>query len=177
MIVARAIALEYLRTVLREKPQIYFRSFHTEISEIIKAVNFEDIYSLMFHIAGLHTGGGHITNIQDAIRQAIFDIRKDPAMRDAEILVINDGSTDDTRRVIEAIKDSRIRYFYKENGGVSAARNLGLQKAKGDYICFLDSDDLWPENFLEIMLQKLQQNSFIKKIIFQMTYIKTAGSY
>jgi len=78
--------------------------------------------------------------------------------KDFEVIVVDDGSTDDTRSIIEAIKDSRLRYFYKENGGVSAARNLGLQRAKGDFICFLDSDDLWPNNFLEVMLQKLQRN-------------------
>lgn len=78
--------------------------------------------------------------------------------KDLEVIVIDDGSTDDTRSVIQKIPDSRVKYYYKENGGVATARNLGLQEAKGHYICFLDSDDLWPHNFLEIMLQKLQEN-------------------
>jgi len=77
---------------------------------------------------------------------------------DFEILVIDDGSTDNTEQVAKAFDDSRIKYFYKQNGGVSSARNWGLRKAKGRYICFLDSDDLWPKDFLQVMLEKLNQN-------------------
>lgn len=76
--------------------------------------------------------------------------------KNLEVIVVDDGSTDNTRDVIEAIKDSRVRYFYKENGGVSSARNFGIAKSEGEYICFLDSDDLWPGNYLEIMIQDLE---------------------
>jgi glycosyltransferase involved in cell wall biosynthesis len=76
-------------------------------------------------------------------------------IRDIELLVVDDGSTDDTRAVVEALNDTRLSYFYKPNGGVSSARNMGLAKAGGEYICFLDSDDLWPENFLSVMLDAL----------------------
>jgi glycosyltransferase involved in cell wall biosynthesis len=79
-------------------------------------------------------------------------------VKDLEVIVADDGSTDDTRSRIESIDDKRVRYFYKANGGVSTARNLGLEKATGDYVCFLDSDDLWPENFLEVMLEALDRN-------------------
>ena len=79
-------------------------------------------------------------------------------MKDVEVIVVDDGSTDDTCAVIKAIGDPRIRYFYKENGGVSTARNLGMEHATGEYLCFLDSDDLWPANFLEVMLEALRGN-------------------
>jgi glycosyltransferase involved in cell wall biosynthesis len=61
-----------------------------------------------------------------------------------EVLLINDGSTDDTEIVAKEIcdNDERFKYFYKENGGLSSARNYGLDKMSGDYIQFLDSDDL-----------------------------------
>jgi glycosyltransferase involved in cell wall biosynthesis len=78
--------------------------------------------------------------------------------KDFEVVVVDDGSTDGTRSVIKAVDDAKVKYYYKENGGVSTARNLGLQKAKGHYVCFLDSDDLWPDNFLEVMLWKLAEN-------------------
>ena len=73
--------------------------------------------------------------------------------RDLEVIVVDDGSTDNTARVVKAIEDDRISYFHKTNGGVSSARNLGLSKVTGEYVAFLDSDDYWPRDFLERMLQ------------------------
>ena len=65
--------------------------------------------------------------------------------KDFEIIVVDDGSTDHTAQVLEAYKD-RIKYIYKPNGGVSSARNLGLKHANGDFLVFLDSDDIiYPE--------------------------------
>jgi glycosyltransferase involved in cell wall biosynthesis len=78
--------------------------------------------------------------------------------KDLEVVVVDDGSTDDTHTVVQSITDDRVKYFHKENGGVSSARNLGLKKAQGQFICFLDSDDLWPKNFLQTMLTSLQAN-------------------
>lgn len=66
-----------------------------------------------------------------------------------ELIVVDDGSTDDTKEVIENfLDDSRIKYTYKGNKGVSAARNLGLKLALGDYIVFLDSDDFFSEDLI-----------------------------
>jgi glycosyltransferase involved in cell wall biosynthesis len=77
---------------------------------------------------------------------------------DFEILVIDDGSIDNTRQTIAEIKDNRIKYFHKNNGGASSARNIGLKNAQGQFICFLDSDDLWPDNFLKTMINRLLKN-------------------
>ncbi len=68
-----------------------------------------------------------------------------------EILLINDGSPDNSGEVCDrlALTDPRIRVFHKENGGVSSARNLGLDNAKGEYIAFVDSDDGVSPTFLE----------------------------
>ena len=69
---------------------------------------------------------------------------------DFELLLIDDGSPDASGVICDeyALKDSRIRVFHKENGGVGSARNLGLDNARGEWICFVDSDDWIKECFL-----------------------------
>lgn len=97
------------------------------------------------------------------------------SFEDFEILVVDDGSKDCTRKIVEEFQkqDSRIKYFYKENGGVSSARNLGIREALGDYVSFLDSDDLWKSYFLAKMYQKLTETQ--KKICY-CGYIEQCGN-
>lgn len=59
-----------------------------------------------------------------------------------ELLLVNDGSTDDSQCVVQGYSDNRIRYFEQENKGVAAARNLALSEMNGDFLCFLDADDI-----------------------------------
>lgn len=73
-----------------------------------------------------------------------------------EVIVIDDGSTDDTRERIRPYM-SRINYRYQSNQGVSAARNQGLRVASGEFIAFLDSDDVWHPRKLELQLQAFSQ--------------------
>ncbi|UII21822.1 glycosyltransferase family A protein [Fulvivirga ligni] len=66
-----------------------------------------------------------------------------------ELLIINDGSTDESEEIINLFNDERICYFKKSNNGVSSARNVGLQNMRGKYFCFLDSDDLLSFNSIK----------------------------
>ncbi|WP_296146712.1 glycosyltransferase [uncultured Flavobacterium sp.] len=70
---------------------------------------------------------------------------------DFEVLIIDDGSTDKSAKIVNEFNDKRIQFISKENKGVSATRNLGIKKATGKYITFLDADDIWKIDFLEEM--------------------------
>lgn len=74
-----------------------------------------------------------------------------------EIIVVDDGSTDETQSVVKAYKGP-VRYLWQKNQGPSAARNHGIREAKGDWIAFLDSDDLWVPRKNQIQTEFLQQN-------------------
>ncbi len=73
-------------------------------------------------------------------------------MSDWELIVVDDGSTDDTESAVRRYQDARVRYIRQENAGVSVARNRGAAHATGEYLCFLDSDD-------ELLPQKLAQQA------------------
>lgn len=85
-----------------------------------------------------------------------------------ELIIVDDGSTDNSAEKVSCIKDDRIRYFYKANGGVSSARNYGIHKAKSDFIIFLDADDIWNIDFLETMYKLI--NMFPQCGIYGVAY-------
>ncbi|MEI8631915.1 glycosyltransferase family A protein [Vibrio sp. PP-XX7] len=75
-----------------------------------------------------------------------------------ELIVVNDGSKDDTSSVVKSFDDERIRLIEQENGGVSKARNTGIEHSEGEYIAFLDSDDIWLERKLEAQVEFMLNN-------------------
>jgi len=97
----------------------------------------------------------------DFIRDAIESVLTQ-TISNWELLIIDDGSTDDTKTVVASyLSDPRINYFFQDNQGQATARNNGLMHSKGQYICFLDSDNLWKPKKLEIQYESMVSNNNI----------------
>lgn len=90
------------------------------------------------------------------IKKTIYSVLRQ-TLNDLEVIVVDDGSTDETQNILKGIVDKRMKCFSKANGGVSSARNYGLSKARGEYTAFLDHDDLWPDRYLEVMVAALEK--------------------
>lgn len=88
-----------------------------------------------------------------------------------EVVVVDDGSTENIREAVESFGDSRIRYLHKENSGRPApARNVGIKNAEGKFIAFLDTDDLWFPEKLDLQIQALESNPQILAVGTNMCY-------
>ncbi len=94
---------------------------------------------------------------------------------DWEIVLVNDGSTDDTAAVAAQFSDPRIRYIYQNNQGLSAARNTGVQAAQGHYLAFLDSDDEWEPEFLATCIRTLEANPKLAGVYTRNIFIDQNG--
>ena len=78
--------------------------------------------------------------------------------KDIELIIVDDGSTDNTKDIVESIDDIRIKYIFQKNSGAAEARNTGIKNAQGKYIAFQDSDDYWYPDKLEKQLAYLEDN-------------------
>lgn len=95
-------------------------------------------------------------NKQNSIK-ATIDSVLEQTFSDFEIIVVNDGSTDDSLNVVKEIKDPRIKIVSKDNGGVSSARNLGIRESHYEWIALLDGDDRWHPKHLELLNEGKKQ--------------------
>ena len=89
------------------------------------------------------------------LKDALDSIKRQ-TFTDYEIVLVDDGSTDNTKEIVE--KYEEIRYIYQEHSGISKARNEGVKAARGKWIAFLDSDDLWKEDKLQKQIDYLQSH-------------------
>jgi glycosyltransferase involved in cell wall biosynthesis len=90
------------------------------------------------------------------VRNAIESVMAQ-TITDLEVVVVDDGSSDDTGQILGEIYGDRIRYYAQANQGASVARNRGVAEARGEWIAFLDSDDLWEREKLECQFKALEQ--------------------
>ena len=95
-----------------------------------------------------------VYNVEDFLRECVDSVRNQ-TMEDFEIILVDDGATDSSGAICDeyAGKDTRIRVIHQPNGGLSAARNTGLDAARGEYVYFLDSDDYIAPHALEALTQ------------------------
>jgi glycosyltransferase involved in cell wall biosynthesis len=107
-------------------------------------------------------------NKKDTIRKTLDSILNQTSLPE-EVIVVNDGSTDGSESVVESLKLPFVRLINQLNAGVSSARNKGLNEAKGDWIAFLDADDIWMPQFLERI--RLLHNTFPECKVIATSYL------
>lgn len=92
--------------------------------------------------------------------------------KDFEIIVIDDGSTDNTEEIISAISDERVKYYKQKNAGACSARNYGIELSRGEYIAFHDSDDIWYPQKLDKEIDILKKYSEVDVVFCKLVEIK-----
>jgi glycosyltransferase involved in cell wall biosynthesis len=99
-------------------------------------------------------------NVEKYLDRCLTSI-KNQSYSNIEVLLINDGSTDDTEKIAKqyAETDKRFVYFFKSNGGLGSARNAGLDRATGDFVAFVDSDDFISEDFVKILMNAFDDDT------------------
>ena len=114
-------------------------------------------------------------NRADYLRQALVSVFAQ-TRQDFEILVVDDGSTDDTAQVIESMADPRLRYLPQANAGRSVARNRGMEMAQGEFIAFLDDDDLYLPHKLQAQVAFLDGHPDVDLVASGVQVIDESGA-
>ncbi len=115
-----------------------------------------------------------VYNGEPFLADAIESI-KQQSYEPLEIIIVDDGSIDSTTMIASSTKGG-VRYVYQPNSGSPSARNKGLKLARGNVIAFLDADDLWTENKLEIQLALLSKDPSVEVVLGYLQYIRSSQS-
>ena len=115
-------------------------------------------------------------NAESTIKCTIESVQKQ-TYRDYELIIIDDGSSDRTAKIVREIADNRLKLFNYKNRGLSTSRNRGIQQATGEYIAFLDADDLWTKDKLEKQIAILETNPEVGVVYSQTYYIDSQSSF
>lgn len=99
-----------------------------------------------------------VYNEEDYVKESVSSVLNQ-SLEDFELIIINDGSNDNTLNILNEFDDERIKVFSWDNKGLGASRNYGLDLASGDYVMFLDGDDYFVENALEIAYNEASSNN------------------
>ena len=93
--------------------------------------------------------------LEDCVNSILSQI-----LDDFELLLIDDGSTDSSGTICDSykIRDSRVRVFHKKNGGVTSARRLGVEKSLGEWISFVDSDDIVKSDYCDVLIREIEND-------------------
>lgn len=119
-----------------------------------------------------------VYNVEKYLRQCIESILNQE-YRNIEVILVDDGSSDNSGKICDEylMIDSRVKVIHKENGGQSTARNCGLDRATGDYIVFIDSDDFWQEKYLEKLMVKLIESDADMLMFRAISYLMKTNEY
>ncbi len=117
-----------------------------------------------------------VYNGEETIKETIYSVLNQ-TFTNLELIVVNDGSKDSSLSVISSIKDSRLKVFSFPNAGVAISRNRGIRQANGEFIAFLDADDLWTLDKLEAQLEALQLNPKAAVAYSWVDYINEFGEF
>ncbi|MEO1433079.1 MAG: glycosyltransferase [Cyanobacteria bacterium J06633_8] len=117
-----------------------------------------------------------VYNGEKTIRETIESVLHQ-TYKNLELIIINDGSWDLTLNIISRIKDSRIKVFSYHNAGVCMSRNRGIERAQGQFLSFLDADDIWTPDKLEAQLKALEANPQASVAYSWVDYIDEYGEF
>lgn len=119
-----------------------------------------------------------VYNVEEYLKQCLDSILEQ-TFSNYEVILVNDGSTDSSGLICQeyAEKDSRIRYFEKENGGLSDARNYGIGQAQGEYLTFVDSDDFLDKMHLNVLYTALVSNNVDISIVNYSNYQTSTATF
>lgn len=98
-----------------------------------------------------------VYNVENYVLKCLESIAKQ-SYQNIEVIVVDDGSTDNSGKICDDFKDKRFKIFHKKNAGLSSARNFGIKKATGEILAFVDSDDSIKDDFIEKMFNALQDD-------------------